>query len=154
MANALPLLLAGGAALVLLGGKKKKTTAAAPEPDPEPEEVDDEETDEGAGPDPEEEEEEGPGYGTVASGIRKDKRGHHPWRISYQADGYHAQLLVASGKFAPVADEAGVGASVKAAKSLLRDYFNELLLEKYPNEQPKNDPADSTRATVSGIKSL
>lgn len=146
----LPLILAGGAALVLLGGKKKKTTAAPREPEPE-DHGDEEEVDEGAGPSPEPTDEEGPGYGIVASGVRRDKRGAFPWRIKYDAEGYHAQILISANRFSPVQEEVGVAASLKAAKGLLRDRFNELLLEKYPNEQAKNDPADVVVATVSGI---
>ena len=154
MANALPLLLAGGAALVLLGGKKKKPAAAGSSQIEmeEEDEASDEETDEGEGPQPEEETTEGPGYGIVASGIRKDKRGHHAWRIRYKEDGYHAQTTMSAHKTSPVTDEVGVAAAVAAAQGLLRDYFNELLLEKYPNEQPKSDPAVSQVAAVSGIK--
>lgn len=152
MPNAFPFLIAGGAALLLLGGKKKKTTAA-PEEKPEPiDEIPDEEMDEGEGPQPEEIEGESPGYGSVAHGVRKDKRGHHPWRVYYDAEGYHAQIMRDASRFSPVVDEAGIAASSKAAKGLLRDYFNELLIEKYPNEQPKNDPADITRVTVTGFK--
>ena len=153
MANALPLLLAGGAALVLLGGKKKKKTTTTTEPsEPEVEEVPDEEVDEGEGPDPESSEEEGPGYGIVASGVRKDKRGHHAWRIRYQEDGYHAQTTMGLHKTSPVQEEVGIAASQAAAKKLLSDYFNELLLEKYPNEEPKNDPAHTVRAVAVGIQ--
>jgi len=160
MANSpLPLLIAGGAALLLLGGKKKKATTAAAPSEPEfeepefedPEDTGEEEMDQGDGPEPPQTQAEGPGYGSVASGIRKDKRGHHAWRIKYDADGYHALLMVTNHRYSPVADEAGVAASVKAAKGLLRDYFNELLIEKYPNEQPKNDPSDVMIATAAKL---
>jgi len=118
------LLLAGGAALLLMGGKKKKKTTAGTVTE-EPMEPDEEEVDEGEGP----EAEEGEEYGKVASGTRKDRRGAHPWRIMYEEDGYHAQLMGQGGKFAPMQEEIGVSASLKAAKEMLRDYFNQALLD-------------------------
>jgi hypothetical protein len=145
----LPLLLAGGAALLLLSGKKKKKNGAAAAPadeyaeeavEEEPVEAEEEEVDAGAGPDPEPEEDEGPGYGIVASGVRKDKRGHHPWRVRFEADGYHAQITLGAHRTAPVTEDVGIAATLSAAKKLLSDRFNELLIDKYPNESPKLDP--------------
>ena len=89
---------------------------------------------------------EGPSYGAVASGMRGDRRGQHAWRVSYQADGYHAEILVYHHRFSPVQEEVGVAASARGARKLLRDNFNELLLERYPDQEPKNDPPRRSRA--------
>jgi hypothetical protein len=138
MKNALPLLVAGGAALLLMGGKKKKAASAPVEE--EPMEADEEEVDEGEGP----ETEEGQEYGKVASGTRKDRRGSHPWRIAYEEDGYHAQLMGQGGRFAPMQEEIGIAATLKAAKEMLRDHFNQALLDAgYSEDDFKEDPVTS-----------
>ncbi len=149
-----PLLLAGGAALFLLSGKKKKkktgTVVLADEyAEEESVEADEEEVDAGAGPEPEGEGDEDPGYGTVASGVRKDRLGPHPWRVRFEEDGYHAQIMVYAGRFSPISYEVGIAATLSAAKKLLSDEFNDLLLAKYPNEQPKLDPMTLLTATAS-----
>lgn len=139
--NAIPLILLGGGALLLMGGKKKKTTAVAADQDESEDYSQDEhDADEGDGPQPEEESEEGEGYGTVAKGKRADKRGFHYWRVYYDADGYHAQIMQGGHRMSPVQEEFGVAASLVAAKSLIRDTLNERLVSMYPDESPKNDP--------------
>lgn len=159
MSNALPLILAGGAALLLLSGKKKKKkdapAANVDEPDaedggPDP---DDEDIDEGDGPDPDPDDEDASydqGYGIVASGSRNDRLGQHAWRIRFEPEGYLSQITASNHWTAPVVEEVGVSASLSAAKRLLSDRFNELMLDSYPDESPKNDPMGImlTRSTV------
>lgn len=150
------MLLAGAG--VLIAGKKKKRTgggqAAATEETDFEEEVSDEEADEGAnGADasfdpldtgPSEE------FGKiVAKGLRRDKRGGHWWRIKFEADGYHATLISNGGPAPLIMGEVGVTASQKAAKELLRDYFNdELLKSGYKESDFRSDPVATVVATI------
>ena len=136
MKKAFPLLVAGGAALLLMGGKKKKPSGATAE---EPEmDSDDEDTDVGDGPATDAD----AGYGKVAGGTRNDRLGAHSWRIMYEEDGYHAELMSGPGKFAPPQSEVGVSASLRAAKELLRDHFNQQILDAgYPESDLLDDPA-------------
>jgi len=139
MKKALPLILVAGGAALFMGGKKKKTTTSAPAPEEEEPPVtgDDEETDEGDGPETEDD-----GYGKVANGVRKDRIGSHPWRIMHEEDGFHAQLMTAAGRFAAIQSEIGTAASLKAAKELLRDHFNEAILNAgYSEDDFLDDPA-------------
>lgn len=149
MANLAPALLLGVGIAVVLGGRKKRktSTAAAPSPgepwvpglDEEP--IEDEEPEGEAEPDT-------PSLGsgtsqTVAKGIRKDRSGHHPWRIVHDSEGFRAQLMSGVDKFARKQEELGVAASEEAARAMLRDTFNERLIALYPNEPEKNDPPDA-----------
>lgn len=137
--NALPLLL-GGAALFLLMGKKepkKSTEASAQEEETEEtegisEEIADEGTEGSATPE----------YGKiVARGKRMDKRGAHGWSIRFEEEGYYPQLHTAADRFAPVAQELGVTASMSAAKQLLRDTYNQGLLDAgYSESDFQEDP--------------
>lgn len=142
MKSAFPLLVAGGAALLLMGGKKKKKSSGASSDESEtPMDSDDGETDEGDGPAPDDDSE----YGKVASGIRNDRIGAHSWRVIYEEDGYHAQVMTGPGKFAAMSFEVGVAASLKAAKILLRDSFNQALLDGGHSEDDFfDDPAPRT----------
>ncbi len=148
MASALPLLaVAGGAALLLSGKKKKKAKSDVSRDLPRPDEgppLEEEPLREGTGDDEEMDFGTGPGgeqYGeTVASGLRSDRRGPQAWRVRYESDGYHAQLMAYVGRTSPIAEEIGITATLKAAKELIRDQLNALLLGKYPNEKPKADP--------------
>lgn len=154
MKSALPLLVAGGAALLLMGGKKKKTKSASFSDEVEVLEEDrmdsiDEEIDEGSGPDSNEDE----GYGKVAAGTRKDRLGGHGWRITYEEDGYHALLMTSPGKFSPVDMELGVAASLKAAKELLRDHYNQAILDAGFSEADfYDDPAAPATTRVNSLK--
>jgi hypothetical protein len=142
MASPLPLILAAAAAVLVLGGKKKSTSnsgkpVAPPQPVPDtiPSQT-------------EEQEDEPPppnlgsssAYGTVSSGLRRDRLGSHAWRITSSEDGYRARLLVTSSRFSPVKEELGIVASENAARRLLSDELNKRLLAKYPNEKAKSDP--------------
>ena len=141
MKNAFPLLVAGGAALLLMGGKKKKSSGASSNEDETPMDSDDGETDEGDGPSTDGDAE----YGKVASGTRKDRLGGHGWRIMYEEDGYHAQLMMQPGKFSAMSSEVGVAASLKAAKGLLRDHYNQAILDAGHSEDDfLDDPAPRT----------
>ncbi len=153
MKSALPLLVAGGAALLLMGGKKKKSSEKpvedSDEMDSDEMDSDDEEIDEGDGPDSNEDE----GYGKVASGTRTDRLGGHGWRIMYDADGYHALLMVSPGNFSPVDTELGVAASLKAAKGLLRDHYNQAILDAgFTQSDFLEDPV--APRTVSRVRGL
>lgn len=149
MSDKLPLILAAGAAIVLLGGKKSKKKAGSssakvePMPGPDP----------GQPPLPPSEEAppapdmpdvgssgESVGPERVASGIRKDRRGHFAWRIVRDADSYLAQELISNHRLSPVQAEIGVSDSENGARAILRDYYNESLIKRYPNEKPKDDP--------------
>lgn len=139
--SALPLLAAGAAAIILLGGKKKTDEdkggqeTASESTQSVPEDAVDEEP-------PVE-------YGKVSDGVRKDARGSHAWRITFERDGYHAFILQGSSRFSPPAEEVGVAASEKSAKGLLRDRFNELLLENgYSESDFVEDPVPSATSTA------
>lgn len=133
MKNALPI-LAAGAAVLLLGNKKKKSPSSSSKSDP----AEDQDADEGTGPIPDDTDDD---YGKVANGIRKDRRGHHPWRIMYNEDGYTSQIMTDTGRFARVDYEVGVAASQAAAKKMLRDFFNQALLEAgYSKDDFKQSP--------------
>lgn len=144
MAFPLPLLLLAGGALIL--GKKKKPKRKVVIVEEEvveeevipsgDEEVSEETADEGAGDD------EALQFGkVVASGIRRDKRGSHQWRIKYEEDGYHAQLLM-GGRMSPVTEEFGTAATLRAAKELIRDALNERLLSAgYKESDLTDEPA-------------
>lgn len=137
MKSALPL-LAGAAALLLMSGKKKKTGGTVEDTVEPPMDSDDEDTDTGDGP----ESDDDAGYGKVASGIRKDRIGSHSWRIVYADDGYHAEVMAGPGRLAPVQMEVGLAASLKAAKELLRDHFNQAILDAgHPESEFLDDPA-------------
>jgi len=153
MKSALPLLAVGGAALLLMGGKKKKKPSAAPTDQEEDSgdaamEADEQEADEGGGPATQTASE----YGPVAAGVRRDRLGSHAWQIDYQADGYHANLMSASGKFASVVDEVGVAASLRAAKEMLRDHFNEAILAAGWSEDDFLEDPVEPRAIVGRIQ--
>jgi len=133
------LLLAGGAAIAL-GGKKKKPYKPSPPPELEPEiegAFEEGVVDEGtAGPEAE------PQYGDiVAKGVRRDKRGAHAWRIKFEEDGYHIQLMMGAFRAAPVSEELGITATMRAGKELIRDIMNERLLAAgYKEEDLREDP--------------
>lgn len=142
--SALPLLAAGAAAIILLGGKKKTdgdkegggltSESAQSVPSDSTDAVDEEAPVE---------------YGKVSDGVRKDARGSHAWRITFERDGYHAFILQGSSRFSPPAEEVGVAASEKSAKGLLRDRFNELLLENgYSESDFVEDPVPSATSTA------
>jgi len=129
MLNPMILLIAAGASIAVLSKKKKKESTVTHD------EVQEK---------PERDSRELPKIdGVVLKGIRKDKRGHFPWRVYLDADGYHAQIMLDDSRFSPVQNELGVVASIESAKTMLRDHFNELLTNKYPNEKPKNDPPET-----------
>lgn len=135
--SAFPLLVFGGALLLLGGKKKKKTTPTNGAEQDEPMDGDDDAADTGDGPEVEDEEE----YGKVARGLRKDHIGSHAWRINYEEDGYHAQLMMNASNSSPMSEEIGVAASLRTAKELLRDHFNQALLDAGRTEDDfKDDP--------------
>ena len=143
--SAFPLILAAGAVALFIGGKKKTSKPAQDDGFVDDTSTDDGQADTGDGPDPDgTQQSTDEGYGTVASGMRRDKRGAFSWRVKYDADGYHAQVLMGNSRFAPVQEEVGIAASASGAKDMLRERFNELLIDRYPDEEPLNDPA-STR---------
>lgn len=146
--SAFPLLVFGGALLLLGGKKKKKTTPTNGAEQDEPMDGDDVAADTGDGPEVEDEEE----YGKVARGLRKDHIGSHAWRINYEEDGYHAQLMMNSSNSSPVAEEIGTTASLLSAKELLRDRFNQMLLDAGRTEADfKEDPVTPR---ITGIASI
>ena len=142
MKNPLPMIIAGTAALLLLG-KKKKVPSSAIDQGFDAEEVDVEESE----PlDRDRDSEELPrlgevAYGVVDKGVRKDRRGHFPWQIYHDSDGYRARIMLDDSRFSPVQEEVGIAASSGVAKIMLKNRFNELLLSKYPSEKAQNDPA-------------
>ncbi len=178
--NALPLIV-GGVAFLLLSGKKKKRSAstngaADDEPmddepmdsddepmdddddesmddDDEPMDGEDDQADTGDGPDTEGEEE----YGKVASGVRQDHIGAHPWRIRFEEDGYHAQLMMGAQQSAPMQAEIGITASLKSAKELLRDHFNDALLAAgrteadFQEDPVETDETDETFISMTSV---
>jgi hypothetical protein len=151
MASPLPLILAAAAAVLVLGGKKKSTSnsgkpVAPPQPVPDtlPSQTDqDDEAPPNLG--------SSSAYGTVSSGLRRDRLGSHAWRITSSEDGYHARLLVTNSRFSPVKEELGIVASENAARRLLSDELNKRLLAKYPNEKAKSDP-HQLATIVPGLK--
>ena len=142
MANILPLLLGAGAIAVMMGGKKKTSTSPVQDDAP----IDDDgQADTGDGPDSDgTTQSTDDGFGSVASGVRTDRRGHFPWRVLYDAGGYHGQIMMGA-RFAPVQEEVGIAASATGAKGMLRERFNELLINRYPDESPLNDPPAITK---------
>ncbi len=150
--SALPLIL-GGAALLLLSGKKKKktTTTNGTTDDTVDDTADDTDDTDDTSDDTEDE-----GYGKVASGVRQDHIGAHPWRITFEEDGYHALLTMGSQNSAPVAEEIGVAASIGTAKELLRDHFNQALLDAGRTEDDFRDDPVVPRITglASGSKAV
>lgn len=149
MSNPLPLLIAGGAALLFLsGGKKRERSAKTLES------KNDEDADKAVETEIVQAEIPKLGvdkFGPVERGVRKDRRGHHPWRIYLDDSGYHAQIMLDSSRYSPVQEEIGISATSGAAKAMLRDHFNKLLLKIYPNEKPKNDPAAKLSITATKI---
>ena len=155
----LPLLLLAGAGVLIAGKKKKRTgggSTAATEETGETgetdfeEEVLDEESDEGADTGFDPGNNSGPQFGKiVAKGLRRDKRGGHWWRIKFEADGYHATLISNGGPAPLIMGEVGVTASQRAAKELLRDYFNdELLKSDYKESDFRSDPVTPLAASI------
>jgi hypothetical protein len=143
--SAFPLLVFGGALLLLGGKKKKKTTPTNGAEQDGPMDGDDDAADTGDGPEVEDEEE----YGKVARGLRKDHIGSHAWRINYEEDGYHAQLMMNASNSSPMSEEIGVAASLRTAKELLRDHFNQALLDAGRTEADfREDPVPFVEARL------
>jgi len=132
--------------LLLLGGKKKKTSPSTSAEDETEDETEGESTDADEG---EADEGEGIEYGKVANGKRQDKLGTRNWRIMFEEDGYHAQIMMGAQVSAAMQEEVGITASLTAAKEMLRDYFNQELADAgWPESDFRAAPAASLHPTM------